>query len=1285
MAEAMCEKTEEEGLDMCDLRLRYQVFRSSTPQKERICSGDNMDCWNGGYNASNIADSIFSNGNFDYTFDEDSFIRAPGNGDPERDLNGTEDISYGGAWARAPDTTPVSPHTEEIRRRLDLEHRGVSFLDTTVFQVHNISNLSAHNAGREEITPEASKDDNKAQKVLDTLSHVKEKTRMLISEPECHPAHILERRVLHKKSISELKAEKESQSNPSDFRTECLRVYSNNIRGYFSKKESLSAIVARENIDVICLCETFMSASKFPELPGYISYFRNRSKKSAGGIALLIKQEKARYAVKLDVGEEDNEFLTVKFTNCQPHLVMIVYYGCQAREGVDKVKLHISQLLETAQKYMDQGCNINIVGDFNLHIGNSVVKNNDSESNPCGRLFMDQLEVKGLQVMNTMSPNPITFIDRSGKDHRRRVLDLVVSNQPVTISNFRTDDEDYNFTPYSVQMRKGKSSRTYADHMGIIYEVRTNWQDRVKFERDSIWNYKKQLGDLKYHLFTSNACNYLMNKVHSEPDINAVHKAFTNVLTKGKFQSYGKRTVTASKIRRVNDDLVWRERISEINKLQARFKDDKEINQIYKTRKVILKGQCDRQNVAVEVEETGEILEDLDDVLNHILEYNVKNMEKVAPSRQVEEIMRKKAEVIDMMLDDHQVDKFPKSIPWEVFIKVLTKVHAQKKACFRDIIKAGRNYKYALYTLLNRMYEKEEFPEASAVTYLTKIWKRKGRQSRLKDNRFVHSKEPISKLFEKCIVEIVAQAIDEATPQLQAGSRKGRSTRDQLLKVIVMQKYFECKSKPLPIVLVDVQACFDRMVLDDVVYDTIQAGADLKATRVIRKFSDKTEIRLRGDYRNHGQGVGKEIRGTLGQGSNFAPPGIGMTTSRSLLHEFEKPGNMMAKLGEVETLPQSYVDDMATMPANLKGVKEAGVRIGTALENISLRSHPDKSEIIVTGRTQRAAKMREQLTRDPALMQGSEVKVSSSGMYLGMKVSQEGHKDTVDMTARHRVAKAWGRIAELKSTINDAKMSSVGWLKAGVAMIRSVIIPMITYSGDVWLSINKATEKYVRDEYKSMVYVLLDIPTNTKWTSVLADLRVPNVMTVVDKLRINYLNHTLWGKGDTALKELLLEEHRVNGDKSLISLGDVICEQYKLPKVSEQELHKGLVKHRVKVKDEVDNWVSNITSSATNNVGLERTRISTTFFRLTKRQAQAIIAFNAGAFKLKTAWGDFHEVQACLAPLCDGEDELTHIQGCPHYTTRWEDRFKDDLKLLASYFVNLDRERRRRWRGECLF
>ena len=103
------------------------------------------------------------------------------------------------------------------------------------------------------------------------------------------------------------------------------------------------------------------------------------------------------------------------------------------------------------------------------------------------------------------------------------------------------------------------------------------------------------------------------------------------------------------------------------------------------------------------------------------------------------------------------------------------------------------------------------------------------------------------------------------------------------------------------------------------------------------------------------------------------------------------------------------------------------------------------------------------------------------------------------------------------------------------------------------------------------------------------------------------------------------------------------------------------------------------------NVSLERTRVAMRMLRLTKREAQALIAYNAGAFKLKTAWGDYFESKNCLAPLCGGQDTLDHIKGCRFYKTMWDHNFAKDPRMLAKYFVNIDKERRRYWRSECLF
>ena len=70
-----------------------------------------------------------------------------------------------------------------------------------------------------------------------------------------------------------------------------------------------------------------------------------------------------------------------------------------------------------------------------------------------------------------------------------------------------------------------------------------------------------------------------------------------------------------------------------------------------------------------------------------------------------------------------------------------------------DIIRAGRDFKYAQFLFINRIYRGEVFPDETEVTILTMIWKQKGQRSKLKSNRFIHSKEPVSKVHHRSSVK----------------------------------------------------------------------------------------------------------------------------------------------------------------------------------------------------------------------------------------------------------------------------------------------------------------------------------------------------------------------------------------------------------------------------------------------------------------------------------------------------------------------------------------------------
>ena len=548
------------GLDQCDLRLAYdEKFLTSTPSKSRICKKENLDCWEEEENLSRVP------------------TYAPMISDSDESLNNT-DNSYGGHWNKFPVDSlamalaeldepleEVSEEEEEHIDETDMEEELSRFnsmildmnedeeeqedvamddatrphVDSLHLPLHRHSNPIRANLNRKyqvqfKLTKIKHSEPNKQGNLRETEERVKSSRRTPDDEQLMHEVHVLDQRVCHAKSKAD--PLKENDNDPKlTFRTENLKILVNNIRGWYGKRESLETITASESLDIIILCETFTTGKRYPEMKGYVTYFRNRPKRAMGGVAILIKEEKAKYVVKVEEGKGDNEYFAVMFSNCDPKLVIFVYYGAQSNTfGVDEKKLHISQLLEDAKKYLRKGHSVQILGDFNLHIGNQIVSKNHPDASATGKLFCDMIQNLGLHIMNGLSPNPITYIDRSGPYKRENVLDLVLTNEPNNIHDFKTDDTNYLFTPYSIKMKAGNAERTYADHMSIVFSFRTKWQDRVKLKREPVWGYKAPMGDLKFDLFTNNACHFLIKKVTQEKSIDAAHKAFKTVIKKAK-------------------------------------------------------------------------------------------------------------------------------------------------------------------------------------------------------------------------------------------------------------------------------------------------------------------------------------------------------------------------------------------------------------------------------------------------------------------------------------------------------------------------------------------------------------------------------------------------------------------------------------------------------------------------------------------------------------------------------------------------------------------------------
>ena len=134
----MREAAYEAGLDLCDVRMLYRDNRSSTPIRGRVCTSNNVDCWDSHELRYDALEPILC----------PDLAESPISTTMSTDLEASKeshpsiDLSYGGAWATSPTRQPQPQpqmNQESLPDLVDgLYNFGISVFDSTDEQVPNI-------------------------------------------------------------------------------------------------------------------------------------------------------------------------------------------------------------------------------------------------------------------------------------------------------------------------------------------------------------------------------------------------------------------------------------------------------------------------------------------------------------------------------------------------------------------------------------------------------------------------------------------------------------------------------------------------------------------------------------------------------------------------------------------------------------------------------------------------------------------------------------------------------------------------------------------------------------------------------------------------------------------------------------------------------------------------------------------------------------------------------------------------------------------------------------------
>ena len=565
-----------------------------------------------------------------------------------------------------------------------------------------------------------------------------------------------------------------------------------------------------------------------------------------------------------------------------------------------------------------------------------------------------------------------------------------------------------------------------------------------------------------------------MKVIDSDINNEQIVELIDKNIEKIKFKSYKTKSFCNSRLSDFNIGEIWSRRLQEMDKIHEEMEGEREVDKVFKCKDIIERRSNTDVLSSLKDHRTGEIHEDVDSIFNYLIEYNEENMRK--EESDVEEV-RMIQELKDAMIDDAFKERgdYPKTIPWDVYCEVVKKVMIQKKHIFRDFCKSGPIFKLAIFAFLNRIYTSEIIPESFFHTKLTKLYKRKGDVSHIKSYRFIHNKCWGAKLLEKCVVKIMTDQINLHTPPNQLGGMPMHSTRDHIIVAVVLMKMNEARSMPTIFSLIDLQACFDKVRLNDITWDMMEADVDLKALKIAHQMSNINVISIANDPDKRRTAT---VTKSIGQGTSVAAKGTSLTVGKAA--DDAIPLENCAKIKNLPISPLAFVDDVLLSNAATRQARENGERISRAMEILSLTCNNVKSVVVVAGRDNKEVrKARKELEDDPIKLHGKQICQVEKESYLGFVLSKEGSTKSIEMTIKSRMTRAWMRAASIKAMINHPIMGSFGWLKGAVVLIRSIIPSIMTYSCEVWIGMPRKLMNMVEKGFKDMVYSILELGEKT--------------------------------------------------------------------------------------------------------------------------------------------------------------------------------------------------------------
>ena len=777
-----------------------------------------------------------------------------------------------------------------------------------------------------------------------------------------------------------------------------------------------------------------------------------------------------------------------------------------------------------------------ITGDFNGKI--DMKKDGKiSQSTMAGKILQKFARTNNLRFLNKNEKTEGFWTRSEGE--KNSVIDYALVDRTSEEKVVKTIiDEQKLWTPYYVKEKRA----IYSDHNAIIIEMNWRYQQNkepskkvIKFEKNT-----------KEEYYTETNGNKLKSIISKRKPLNNRYKEWEKMIKvkanktfqkrrKNKFTGLNKTIKQLMQRRREVKRKPMNIKTSNIREERLKLITEHIENEqhalslkksTYLVNKIIHSGGINNPNFwsilkckestdqvrTVMKTKDGLVKEEKASILEIYKEHYCDLLKNKEPENEKEQIAQENVnQTFKVIKEIANKTKSLKLIEKEEIEKAIQKLKANKAGDLGGmrnefIMYAGEDLKESLQSLLNEIMQSGEIPNKWENMKIKSIFKNKGDNKLMKNQRGLFITSIVSKIFERILLERNKEIISKSLSSFQCGGQEQRGTIDHLFTFRAIQDEYRYKKKNLYIFYGDLEKCFDKLWLKDCMVDLWKAGVSAQEVMLVYNMNKKASITVDTPYGMTTEFIAQEV---VRQGTIWGP-----TLCANSTDKINKIGKrVQTRYENIVVEPLLFMDDICGM-GDQEEAEELVKNCRKMEEEKMMTFNNDKSNFQIVS----FAKKNNKNSNEPkgAVKKGN-IKTCSTYNYLGEVINCKG---TVEEAIDKKESKVGGIIA---SIIKHAIKTGTMYGNVALKLLKTTFMPYVLYGTETWTNMRKKDKDDIERLQRKAVTQIFQQKATTPYLALISELGIWPIGKQVEYKKL-MLYHALVNSDDKRISKKILEQ-----------------------------------------------------------------------------------------------------------------------------------------------------------------